>query len=510
MNRKPDNFTLINRYLNEELTEPESKALELEMESNPGLAAELKFHLEVEQAIQEKDVESLRENMNRIIKAQALTGSEEIEDELIFSDSYNFGLADELGNAQNLKARINIDDIINFHHSFPKIHLYQHLIAAKENIYQFYKEQQEHGYKKDHEFMSPMDDALFEDIKDAITENDVLDLRANMKQIASSVSLHCHSTESIHDYVDDAMDWEQRNRFEEDLRLDKALANEVHLYMEVDQALGESDVMDLRASLQDIKQSTRMFTSGIEEIEGYLNNELTEQQIALFEDELIYNKNLSAEIELVKDIDRSLLENDIMQLRNNLRKITNENINEKKAEQSIAGRFWHRKMAVSVVAASLIMLLGITGLIRYTSDSNIYQDYYTKYETVGVSRSQESMSDKTFTLALQKYNKQDYQSALNLLQEVISKDQNNMASHFYSGISLQELGKYKNAIEEYEIVVIDKDNLFIEQAEWYIGLCYVQTREDKKALKQFKKIANGNGFYKEKAVAILRKMKNNS
>lgn len=510
MNRKPDNFTLINRYLNEELTEPEAKGLEKEMESNPGLAAELKFHLEVEQAIQEKDVESLRDNMKKILHHQAITKDEDLEEELIHADSLNFELADELGHIQNFKARLNIDDIINFNHSFPKIHLYQHLIAAKENIYQFYKEQQEHSYKKDHEFLSPMDDALFEDIKDAITENDVRDLRANMKQIASSVSLHCHSTDSIHDYVDDAMDWEQRNRFEEDLKLDKALAQEVHLYKEVNQAVGESDIMDLRASLQDIRQSTRMFTSGIEEIEDYLNNELTEQQIALFEDELIYNKDLSAEIDLIKDIDRSIQENDIMQLRNNLRSIANKNINEKQAEQSIAGRFWHRKMAISVVAASLIMLVGITGLIRYSSDSNIYQDYYTKYETVGVSRSQESMSDKTFSLALQKYNKQDYQSALNLLQEVISKDPNNMASHFYSGISLQELGKYKNAIEEYEIVAIDKDNLFLEQAEWYIGLCYLQTREDKKAHKQFKKIANGNGFYKEKAVAILRKMKNNS
>ena len=138
----------------------------------------------------------------------------------------------------------------------------------------------------------------------------------------------------------------------------------------------------------------------------------------------------------------------------------------------------------------------------------IYQKFYTKYETAGITRSSNSNSDQTFALALQKYNNQDYNSALNLLQEVISRDQNNMASHFYSAVSLQELGKYKNAIEEYEVVVVDKDNLFIEQAEWYIGLCFIQTREDKKAIKQFKKIANEKGFYQQKAVAILRKMKN--
>lgn len=118
------------------------------------------------------------------------------------------------------------------------------------------------------------------------------------------------------------------------------------------------------------------------------------------------------------------------------------------------------------------------------------------------------MNDQTLTLALQKFNKKDYESALNLLQEVISRDPNNTVGHFYSGVSFQELRKYKNAIEEYEVVVIDKDNLFIEQAEWYIGLCYIQTNENKKAIKQFNKIANNQGFYQQKAVAILRKMRN--
>lgn len=509
MNRKPDNFTLINRYLNEELTEPEIRELELELEFNPGLAAELKFHLEVEEAVQEKDITSLRENMNSIIHQQVAQKKEEMQEEFVLSESYSFGLADELTTIQNFKARLNIDDIINFNHSFPKIHLYQHLIAAKENIYQFYKEQQEHSYRKDQELYSPLDDTLFEDIKDAITEDDVLDLRANLKQIASSVSLHSHSANELHDYVDGILEGEQRMKFEEDLKYDKSLANEVQLLKEIDLALEENDIMDLRANLQGIRESARMFTSDIEEMEGYINNTLTEQQMSLFEDELIHNKDLYTEIELMKDIDRSIQENDIMQLRNNLRNIAHENNNEKQAEQSITGRFWHRRMAIAVVAASLILLLGITTLIRYTSGGDVYHDFYARYETTGISRASDLTPDGAFSLALQKYNKQDYESALNLMQEVISKDPNNMAGHFYSGVSLQELGKYQNAIKEYEIVVIDKDNLFMEQAEWYIGLCYIQIREEKKAVQQFKKIADSNGFYKDKAVAILRKMKNN-
>ncbi|MGE5393212.1 MAG: tetratricopeptide repeat protein [Candidatus Saccharibacteria bacterium] len=506
MDRKPDNFTLINRYLNQELTEPEARELEREIASNPGLAAELKFHLEVEQAVQEQDIASLRDNMNRIVHHQ---NPDLADDEFIMSEDYSFELAEELTSLNNLKASLKFDDIINFNHTFPKIHLYQHLLAAKENIYQFYKEQQDHIHKNDFESFTPDDDALFEEIQDALTENDVLDLRANLKQIASNVSHYSYSSNDLQDYVDGTMDPELINRLEEDLVFDKSLENEILLYKEIDFAIGEKDVMDLRASLREIKESAPIFNSGLEEIEGYLYNELSEQQLALFEDELIHNKHLYSEVDLVKGIDQAIQENDIMQLRNNLMNIAEENNNKKQKEQSITGRLWYRRTAISVAAACIILLLGVTGIMRYTSDDNIYRTYYSRYETAGISRSSSSISDETFAKALQKYNKEDYESALKLLQEVLSKDQNNVAGHFYSAVSLQELGRYNNAIKEYEIVVADKDNLFMEQAQWYIGLCYLQTNDEKKAIQQFKKIADGKGYYQEKAVAILRKMKNN-
>jgi len=74
-------------------------------------------------------------------------------------------------------------------------------------------------------------------------------------------------------------------------------------------------------------------------------------------------------------------------------------------------------------------------------------------------------------------------------------------------MSLQETGKFKKAIASYQTVVKDKDNLFVEQAEWYIGLCYLQTENRKKAFKQFEQIANSQSYYSEKATAVLRKIK---
>ena len=506
MIRRSEYFETIDKYLNNELTAPELSELELELQLNSDLDEELKLHLEVLQAVQEQDIVSLRENLNKVAADQGITNKSQ---DFIFSDSFSFGLAEEMtSSAQNFSRTVNTEDIINFSQSFPKIHLYQHNIAAKENIHQFYKEQTESAdSSNEEEFYSPLENILFEEIKSALEESDVLDIRANLKQIATSMPEHSRSTEEIHDYINNQMSLEERAEFDEELVFNSKLAKDVQLYKDIDIAATENDIMELRASLRKIQKAELQTTTRIEEIEDYIYDRLSESEMASFESEFADNKELSAEIELVKNIDKALQESDIMQLRAKLGNIANDNINEKQAERSIAFKFRHRRIALSVVAASLILLLGITGLLsKYTSEGDVYQKFYAKYETTGISRSSNNEADKTLSIALQKFNNQEYETALNLLQEVISKDNDNSVGHFYSGVTLQELGKYHRAIEEYQAVVVNKDNLFVEQAEWYIGLCYLQTSESEKAIKQFKKIANEKGFYQPKAVAILNKL----
>jgi hypothetical protein len=507
MNRRSEYFEIIDKYLNNEVIEPELSELEVELKLNFDLSEEYNLQLDIQKAIQEQDIIALRENLNKTIHNQVITTNGK---ESSFPDSFNFGLAEELTSSHNFNGKLNIEEVINFTHTFPKIHLYQHIVAAKENIYQFYKEQYEHDSLNEEESHSQIEDALFEDIKSALKETDLLDLRANLKQIAGTIPDHSYSIEEINNYVYGQMDSELKIRFEEELKFNTNLAKDVQLIYEIDLASSENDIMNLRATLNEIQKSELKTYFNIEEIEGYIHNELTDDEMALFEEELSNNKKLYSEIELIKNIDKAIQENDIIQLRNNLGNIAVGNLKEKLSERSISVRFKPLRYTKSIAAASLILLLGITGLIsRYSSEDNIYQKFYTKYETTGISRSSNDMNDQTLSIALQKFNDKDYESALNLLQEVISRDQNNTVGHFYTGVSLQELGRYTNAIKEYEVVVTEKDNLFIEQAEWYIGLCYIQTKENKKAIKQFKKIANSQGFYQQKAVAVLRKMKSN-
>ena len=503
MIRKSEHFEQIDRYLDAELTQPESKELESQMAIDSDLADELNLHLEVEQAIAENDLISLRKNLNHIVQNQSDT------ENINIADSFNFGLSEELASWENLNIQLNSEAISKIEHSFPKIHLYQHQIAGKENLHQFYKEQSSDSNPvSEEESFSAYEENLFSEIQNALEESDILEVRANLKQIAQTIPAHQFSAEEIEEYVFGRMDSVIRAQFEEELYINTSLANDVQLIRDIDLALAENDIMELRASLKEIQKSEFNSSSRIEEIEGYLYNELSEDQIASFEAELATNQELSNEISLIRNIDLALKENDVMNLRSKIQHIAGEIASEKQTERSFIGQFKARKIVFASVAASLILLLGIAGLVsRQSSHDELYQKYYTAYQTTGINRSASLTTDQALSEALQKFDNQDYENALNLLQQVVSRDQNNMVGHFYAGQSLQETGKYQNAIRQYETVKTNKDNLFVEQADWYIGLCYLQTNEDKKAFNQFKEIAKKEGFYQQKAQAILRKMK---
>ena len=505
MLRKSEYFEQTDKYLNSELTLPELKEFEIQLEIDSDLNEEVNLHLDVEQAMGEQDIISLRNTLNQIVQNQTESASNE---NISVFDSFSFGLTEESSSQKSNNAQFNPNDIFNFGHSFPKIHLYQHKIAGKENIHQFYKEQFEtNSVSNEESGFSPFEEELFADIQNALEENDIFDLRANLMQVAQSIPAHQYSVEDIEDYIYNQMDSELKAQFEQELTINSDLASEVRLNEEIDLAGAESDIMNLRASLNKIQRSEFQPSASIEELESYINNELSSEELASFEAELTSNQKLMDEIELIKNIDLALSETDVMQLRNNLQNIAGEIATNKQTERSFAGKFKAKRIVLSTVAASLILLLGITGIMSRQSQDDIYQKFYTKYEATGIVRSANLTANKTLSEALQKFEDQDYNAALNLFTEVIARDQNNMVGHFYTGVSLQETGKYQNAIKEYETVIIDKDNLFTEQAEWYIGLCYLQTNENKKAYQQFKKIAKNEGFYQQKAKSILNKIK---
>ena len=510
MIRKSNYTEYIDRYLSQDLTGDELREFNAELAINPELEEDIQLHLDIESAVQENEIIALRSNLQHIMAQEKPAETEEPVPVLAEHKSFNFELSDNMSSFKEFIEPVNISDVFSFSQSLPILHMAQHKYAEKENIHQFYKEQQNQDSNSEEDFsLTPQDEAIFADLEIALGEKDILDLRANLKQIATSISAHERTTQEIEQFIDQEMDQTRMAEFAEELALNQGLARDVDLYMEVDKALAETDIMDLRASLQSIQQTESSTSRKIEEIDQYLNFELSEENLASFETELINNPDLVAELDLHKEIDSAVRETDIMGLREKLDQISKEIVKEKSKERSFAARFPKSRIAIATIAASLILIISITSLIsrhKAANNNELYTQYYEIYQATGIFRSGDALLDSKISMALHKFNEEKYAESLDLFDHVLTVNNMNPIGNFYSGMACQQTGNYEQAIFSYQQVIKEKNNLFVEQAQWYMGLCYLQTDNKKKAYKQFQRIAESNSYYSTKASAILRKM----
>ena len=498
----------IDRFLSQELTGDELREFNAEMAVNPAIEEEMNLHLDIEAALQEEDIIALRNNLQSIIRQEAEQETEEYV--VAENQGYNFELSEDLSSFNEFKSPVSISDILSFAQSLPKLHLAQHKIAEKENIHQYYKEQLADKEAADEEYnLTPFDEAIFNDVEQAMGEKDIADLRANLQQIAASIPAHNFSPKDVDQYINQELDENILSSFENELAVNEGLMRDIDLFREIDQAIGETDIMDLRASLNTIQQTESSTTRKIEEIDQFLNMELNDADLASFESELSNNPDLAAELELYREIDQAVAESDVMGLRDKLDKISKEIVREKRKERSFVARIPNSRVAIGTIAASLILLISITSLLsrhKVNNENELYSQFFRPYEATGIFRSGNDNLDSKLSMALHTYNDGNFAQSIELFNQILEKDQTNPVSNFYRGMALQELGNYKDAIGSYNQVIKANNNLFVEQAQWYSALCTLQADNRRKAYKQFKQIAENNGYYSQKAVAILQEL----
>ena len=123
-----------------------------------------------------------------------------------------------------------------------------------------------------------------------------------------------------------------------------------------------------------------------------------------------------------------------------------------------------------------------------------------------VTRSGNTNINEMMHEALILYEKKEYKEAVKLFEQVLEKDPTQMATRLYSGISFFEIKEYQNASNSFNKIIEHKDNLYVEQAEWYLGFCLIMRDEKEKAIRQFEKIVKEKGFYSERAKLILKRL----
>ena len=238
-------------------------------------------------------------------------------------------------------------------------------------------------------------------------------------------------------------------------------------------------------------------------IEQYLANEMAPPEQVAFRRELRESQELADELKLSKTIDSALVRDDIIDLRRKLIAAIEAGRTVKEevpVVQMHTRKWWY-------AAASMLALCAVAATLylqtpRNISNDSLFTQYYNSENIVDQTR-----GDQNIVEAVIKFQQKDFKMASVLFKNILDKDNSNIAVWFYYGISNIETQNYENSIKAFNTIIGQNDNLYIEHAEWYLGLCYLKNNQKDKAIDQFAVVAsNSENFHQKEAKDILEKL----
>lgn len=164
---------------------------------------------------------------------------------------------------------------------------------------------------------------------------------------------------------------------------------------------------------------------------------------------------------------------------------------------------WYAAATIAVIFGSLLFFAIQSGK---NTPEYLYAEYKAPYEITGVQRSASNTDKDIYQIALSYFEQKDYKTTLNYLDKLIKQGNVSSSVYYYKGLSLLEMDKAKEAIKNLLITANDKNCELQQEAEWYLGLAYLKAKDIENSKKQFKKIENLYPYYKTKAHEIFSKL----
>ncbi len=495
MTPKVNYFEQIEDYCQHELDNDKKLQFEAELLLDTKLSDEVKLRIEIQSAIEEFDVTSLR---NKLRNVDSLYKNS-------FPPNSSFELLDKLSEINETNRDISYDELMGMFDSMPKVHLHQHETSANENTHRFYKQQEKLEGNGELDFVDDIDLNEFEGLEDAILEKDILDLRHAINQASKSIEPQ-FSVGQIDAFLNDELTDVERKEFGDELSNNQVLKEEVQLHEELEDAIGEEGIIDLRSRLLQIMKSETSWNVSANNIEDFINGELDDALLEEFNTEFEENSDLAAEVELRRQVNEMVGETDIRELRAELIRAKELAANNKvrnliPAANNKVYKFLRKSVAV------ILFVVGVGAIYNsgYLSTDKTYDKYYES-PTWSAERSV-STGLTIIQEAQNAFNEGNYKRVVRMNESAPPAMGNNPAFRFYVAASLQNIENYKQAITEYTKVMKHGDNLFIEEAEWYRSLCYMKLGNKQEARRELLAVVNRNGYYMPDAKAILRRLK---
>ena len=271
----------------------------------------------------------------------------------------------------------------------------------------------------------------------------------------------------------------------------------------------------------------------------YLDGEMPEEELRLFEKEMAMDPDLSqqvAEFRRLQDLARKTPEAEEDpetelddKIRGEIRTTVREFKEGEHPDQEITGNFvnelqeaasayfrkssgklrriqimWYSLAAVVITGGllSVILLRPFTKM----NPAEIYSEYFETYgKTAGVTEL--TRSDDDFLFAVEVYESGDYERSAVLFQMLADSALTRDYALLYLGHSRMSLNQTEKAILSFEILLQTGNPELMHDARWYLSLCYLKMNLPEKAIKILEQIEFSDSPYKTDAKRILRSIR---
>jgi tetratricopeptide (TPR) repeat protein len=244
-----------------------------------------------------------------------------------------------------------------------------------------------------------------------------------------------------------------------------------------------------------------------EEIEKYLNGELSDQEKIDFERQLSTDSEIRKNLNLLMEVNEYIdNRDDELKMQMTVKEIIQRR---GKQRQSIFQKYVFS--SIWTKAATIIILIGFIGMsaiiLESSKNQRIFNKYYNHYEFSDVVRSENgTASNETLNKALHEYTIGNYELALTYFEKLEISEKEQVVSQFLQAISYIEIEQANKAI-----ILLEKlskyDHMYHETIVWYLGLCYLKIDNIDKAQPVFSQLSSYNNYYSEQASSILNRLK---
>ncbi|MGC8823576.1 MAG: tetratricopeptide repeat protein [Bacteroidales bacterium] len=215
--------------------------------------------------------------------------------------------------------------------------------------------------------------------------------------------------------------------------------------------------------------------------------------------------------EVENDIDRILQDTEKQDFILALKSVHAEYMTKERKMRSLVSNKKGMRNIYLAVAASVVLLVGIIGVVRFTtitSGKNYEDIFYKYYQAYPISyqnrEAQQDNDENLVNMAIQAYENKEYYKAITLFSNIeTSISDCTLMAAFYKGVSCIEVSDYKNAIQSFTRVINAPYNTYTANAHWYMALTWLKLNNVNESVKHLDWLVKNDRQLNTKAEEIL-------